>query len=160
MTRTSDLNFVFKRLSQPGHQCIYCRMSARCHLRRFNEILIPRQKTIDTGQKTKKILLFFGDDLVQFVDLCLLSWALFVEKIDILWFAWFFFFQWQETVLLTILDVSQAGTRCAFDSVQDDGDRQSAGEDRRESGFVSRKVSWGPSHRQFSTTNGNTEEKT
>ena len=60
--------------------------------------------------------------LRQFVDRCLLSWALFIEKTVLLCFARFLS-KWRETALWMFPDVTQAGTSCTFDGIRDDGDR-------------------------------------
>ena len=60
--------------------------------------------------------------LRQFVDRCLLSWALFIEKTVLLCFARFLS-KWRETALWTFPDATQAGTSCTFECFRDDGDR-------------------------------------
>ena len=60
--------------------------------------------------------------LRQFVDRCLLSWALFIEKTGILCFARFLS-KWRETALWMLPDATQAGTSCTFECFRDDGDR-------------------------------------
>ena len=66
--------------------------------------------------------------LRQFVDRCLLSWVLFIEKTVHLCFPRFLS-KWRETAMWMFPDVTQAGTSCTFDGFCDDGDRG-------ESGFV------------------------
>ena len=60
--------------------------------------------------------------LRQFVDRCLLSWALIIEKTVLLCFARFLS-KWRETVLWMFPDVTPAGRSCTFDGFRDDGDR-------------------------------------
>ena len=60
--------------------------------------------------------------LRQFVDRCLLSWALFIEKTVLLCFARFLS-KWRETALWMFPDATQAGTSCTFECFRDDGDR-------------------------------------
>ena len=60
--------------------------------------------------------------LCQFVDRCLLSWALFIEKTVLLCFARFLS-KWRERALWMFPDVTQAGTSCTFECFRDDGDR-------------------------------------
>ena len=60
--------------------------------------------------------------LRQFVDHCLLSWALFIEKTVLLCFAQFLS-EWRETALWMFQDATQAGTSCTFDGFHDNGDR-------------------------------------
>ena len=60
--------------------------------------------------------------LRQFVDRCLLSWALFIEKTVRLCFAWFLS-KWRETALWMFPDATQAGTSCTFECFRDDSDR-------------------------------------
>ena len=52
--------------------------------------------------------------LRQFVDRCLLSWALFIEKTVFLCFARFLS-KWRETALWMFPDATQAGTICTLD---------------------------------------------
>ena len=59
--------------------------------------------------------------LRHFVDRCLLSWALFIEKTVFLCFARFLS-KWRETTLWMFPDATQAGTSCTFDGFRDDGD--------------------------------------
>ena len=61
--------------------------------------------------------------LRQFVDHCLLSWALFVEKTVRLCFTRFLF-KWRETVLWMFPDATQAGTSCTFEYFRDNGDQR------------------------------------
>ena len=60
--------------------------------------------------------------LRQFVDRCLLCWALFIEKAVLLCFARFLS-KWRETALWKFPDATQAGTSCTFDGFRDDGAR-------------------------------------
>ena len=60
--------------------------------------------------------------LRQFVDRCLLSWALFIEKTVLLCFARFLS-KWRDTALWMFPDVTQSGTSCTFECFRDDGDR-------------------------------------
>ena len=60
--------------------------------------------------------------LRQFVDRCLLSWALFIEKTVLLCFARFLS-KWRETALWMFPDATQAGTSCTFECFREDGDR-------------------------------------
>ena len=62
----------------------------------------------------------------QFVDRCLLSWALFIEKTVLLCFARFLS-KWRETALWMFPDATQVGTSCMFDGFRDDGDRGDSG---------------------------------
>ena len=60
--------------------------------------------------------------LRQFVNRCLLSWALFIEKTVTLCFV-LFLSKWRETALWMFPDATQAGTSCMFECFRDDGDR-------------------------------------
>ena len=57
-----------------------------------------------------------------FVDRCLLTWALFIEKTVLLCFAWFCS-KWRETALWMFPGATQAGTSCTLDGFRDNGDR-------------------------------------
>ena len=64
--------------------------------------------------------------LRQFVDRCLLSWALFIEKTVLLCFGRFLS-KWRETALWIFPDATQAATSCTFDGFHLDGDLGDSG---------------------------------